>query len=276
MLKRIIMLLSTLCLLFLSGCHAVKPPLIFDNYSILLENEKWYFVTDSIEKPAYPADPAPNSYDHTALSYHTPRFSSLKEMHDKFTTGSLDAELLSSLVTYYCDDSGMWEICDLNHLFDCQLPGDVTAESVLLYGTTYSWTLKSEIFTNGTMMFCTQEEYDKHFDHYSGDQNGNPPGAITIHAKEQISDRNATEYHYSNNIGEFKLLKYQIKLRDKSLYITEKYQLSLPGGNTETDIVPRTLEISIEENGVLAHIWLDGLCQRPTIQWITFFGLNPF
>lgn len=268
MVKRISVIGLVLCLLLAVGYAFVKLrkipqielPLVFEDYSIIEENGNWYVITEMLPEPTRPIS---GTFVHNAIL--APTFTSLEEMRQTLISGALSESEVDMIQR---DHAGKWEICNLNELFDCTLPKNVSIQYCGPSGAACFWLLKSDIFSSGSIRWLPKEQYDEN---YSKDYLRVGKNAYSA---ENISDRNATEYLCNTGNFKYKYLKYQIESQGKTIYVVEEYLLA---SNSQIDriseSIPNRITLFIEENGAFAYAKLYDLEDRPSVKWLSAFGL---
>jgi len=201
-----------------------------------------------------------------------PIFRNLKEMKSNILEGSIDEKYLKGLQRF-ANEEYVLEICDLDSLSDVRLPNDVTLDHVTWHGKDYSYSIAWNCGT-GSVRYLTEDEY------YS---NALPEcskldlvDSVKIRYTEYIEDRQANATVYMAGHQLYTNLLYQIVDENRILYVSETYVGGADGGYP-----PRTIRICGEENGVYFYGFFliaydDPAAVRPSVEWLSSFGLTPY
>lgn len=202
-----------------------------------------------------------------------PTFSSVVEMKNDIENNNLSEQELYTIRTHYAKD-GLWEICDLDNLYDARLPGETSIKQIALRGKSYSFTLENYIAASCFINCLDEADYNKAFEE---EYLGFPNEHEEVIWEEQTEDRNATIKYFRTEAGVFKRLEYTLQQDGRMLYVIEEYILSFYTGSKPTsDTIPRTVTVYGEENGGYYKVWVLEPVERPSVEWITSFGLVPF
>jgi len=232
-----------------------------DSYTLFWEGEKCYmqrhpensggsFEADALRKAYYPI------------------FSSLSEMQQKLKAGDLSEKEIAELMRYAPENTGIVEICNINKLYEAVYPENFEVEHIMFTGKSYSFesgTGKSDNRINGFIRYLSQDSYEKLFD---DDYNRTIGGVgITVLSVEQVADRNAEVLRFYNIVGtESCRVRYTNETDHGTQYVLERY---------EKDTL-RSIRIFGISNGAYYDVYLTDLKERPSIEWLSSFGLREY
>ncbi len=203
-------------------------------------------------------------------------FTSIGQMKRKIESCAFDDNEFLLIQHLSRKNFGLLEICDLNNLYDVRTPQDVTLSSISWTFDSYTFYLESQIapsfsidcHTPKDYKYCLVENYT-----YCPSPHSNAYGR----QEEKISDRNATQIFYQTDVSTFKTLKYEIKEENRTLYVAEKYRLTSSNPRIETSrTVPYHIDVFIEENGAFVHMHIYEPTERPSVEWLSSFGVTPY
>jgi len=228
-----------------------------EKYTLFWEGEKCYMQ-------GHPGNSS-NAFEGDALGKaYYPTFSSLSEMQQKLKTGDLAPEEIAELMRYAPKNTNIVEICNINKLYEAMYPENIEVEYIMFTGRAYSYELGNSI--TGSITYLCQEEYERLYDA----QYIHPLGksGITILSVEQVDDRNAEVLRYDNlSLGiECSHVRYTNKTDHGTQYILELYA-------EDTLISIKVFGVS---NGAYYRVSLHDLEERPSIEWLSSFGLREY
>lgn len=271
-------------LLALAGCSSeADVPTHYDTpmYSITVENGQYLLTPKSTtsDETVPSSVGAPSSID-TCSSLLFPSFSSVAEMRQSIITGSYtEGEYgvlyMNALTSSSDNEDGTIEICDLNKLHDCTMPADMDTKYISWYGDYYAFALTGETSEWGAIIYGDTEGYTDTFNEEYMDFLSNPN--VTVTKQEQIEDRAATVYYGFTDIAELKDICYEIREGDKHIFVREKYLL-----DADHDLMKKssTVPSSIDVWGTDGDEYFYGsffhLSERPSVEWLSEFGLTPY
>ena len=246
-------------------------------YSIIEENGSYYLnFSDGNEPPEWYSSQAAGLL-----------FDSLAEMQDSFLNNKLEEHQINQIKDVFSKDSqGRIQICDMNRLQRPVLPSDLAPGMVELTGQNYAFFVnsihadsvssESPILSAGSYFQClTKESYDRIFER----EYENLFERDTVHLTSTTAgpDRNSTVYDYYTNSSELRQIRYVLTVGSKTLYIDEGYRLNIVDDRLPvSDTVPSRIEIFGCDNGRYFHVYLSGFSERPSVEWLSSFGLTDF
>ena len=236
-------------------------PLENYNYDIVVKRGKYYIVfEEGIEGSTI------------GLETTTVEFSSLKELKDTILNKTFDRAQLDKMNRVFPKDENGIMICNPNKLYEPVLPNKMKIREVHLSGLSYFFAIEEIGVANGFFQYHTSEEYREVFKRDYEEYFFNPLMHITD--RRQVADRDAVITYYNTSKAELKTIQYQIG----GLYILEDYILSCTnaGGLTVSDTVPNSVKIYGKKNGLCFVLSLHGFEERPTVEWLSSFGIREF
>ena len=232
------------------------------NYDVVEKNGKYYIVfeEEEIEGSTGGGDSA------------TVEFSSLKELKNTILNKTFDRAQLDKINRVFSKDENGVMICNPHKLYEPVLPNKMKTEEVHWYGSSYYFAIEEAGGANGFFQYLTNEEYQEVFKRDYEKYFVNP--LMHVNDRMQVADRDAVITYYNTKRAEFKAIQYQIG----DLYILEDYILSCTyaGGPTVSDTVPNSVDIFGQRNGVYFEVRLYGFKSRPTVEWLSGFGIREF
>lgn len=197
------------------------------------------------------------------------KFSSMREMVNDINTGNFTPKEMETIGSFWRNEDDKIEICDMSKLYVACYPVAFSRSSVSWYGRTYTFHVAAG--DNGPYGFINpmdQEEYEnevnmcKNFGEYV---------RAEITAVITETERNATVYEYVTGQGrECRVKYYEIDGGDKVLHIRETYALE------ENSSVPSFMNIYGRMNGKCFNVYISNLLERPSVEWLSEFGLREY
>jgi len=100
---------------------------------------------------------------------------------------------------------------------------------------------------------------------------------FSIISDKTVSDRNAREVHYMTKAAELRVVYYELKIGQASLYVLEHYVINYFGSSNDrtSNTVPKYVEIfwNDGEHNYAGVIWTSN--ERPSVEWLSSFQLVP-
>ncbi len=214
------------------------------------------------------------------------RFKSLSDMKDTFVNQKLTAQQIKRIKQYFPKDENGILICDLSQLYQPALPSNLrTYYDIELIGESYTFTVadtsvdpsaEEAVGTITGSFLCTnQETYELHYaEEFSGDFDN-------LTSPKSVADRNATVYEYTTTRGTFRVIQYEVTDGEKTLQVSEHYSLVYTEDAFGTDLpisetVPNRINIFGTQDGKYFEVTLAFLAERPTMEWLSSFGLSEY
>lgn len=218
---------------------------------------------------------SPITYDTTCCSYlNLPNFTSIAEMRHGIIAGPLSESELASLAYKASNTEGEIVICDPDELYECTTPEEFDLEYISWYGRYYAFQLTGETSDGGVTCF-DQETYSKDFQYNYQDFLTN--SLITVTEQTNTPDRSATVYYCKTRVAKLKYICYEISVGNKKMYVQEEYLLESQNSDYPvSDHIPSSIQFWGTENGVYFYGYLYDLTERPSVQWLSQFGLVPY
>lgn len=273
--KRMIGLILLLSLLVCMSSCGGKALYSNDYYNIVsIDGQYQVLFTDKLSKELG------KKADSTTLMCEYidyPEFSGVREMCDAIKQGAIDAKDLKGLHKLYEIRNHTLEMFDIENPMDAVLPEDVQIKHVAWAGKYCYFPLETDISAVASLYWYKEDQMEEVFEaKYENALNEYQ----VILGTTNIPDRNAVEIRYNNETGWYKLLRYEIVEKDRKLYIQEHYTLdraeSAPSYNgTISGEIPNQVEIfgfGEEACFYAGFLYLD---ERPSVEWLTSFGLTP-
>lgn len=248
-----------LCLVFLlTQCR--KPEIIaeFDLYSIGVLDGQYYLITDVL-------------YQQKDDMYSTevpPSFDSIYELVDSVTNGKLTKSELerATLLFPYASRYGI-EICNFDNLCQPVFPEGFFVSEVEWNGMKYSVHISetegSSIGNLSSIQVVPEDEYRSRYQYHFENQFED----ITIDRVEHISDRNAEVIYWDN---ESKInIRYSFQQEETKYTVNEFY-------NDESSLIPRKIDIYMENGDYFAYTTLLHPTERPSEEWLREFNLEKY
>lgn len=258
------------CILMFFLLNKTDGALEYDDYDLIKENGKTYIslhINDTKEENS------PNVEGSYSVALPPPpTFLSVAEMKKSIEKGGLTLATLKSVQERYAQE-GVWEICDLDNLYDVRLPDGVSVKNITMRGTNYTFNLNCQIADYCGVTYCDESYYNKEFQEEYLDF---PNELQEVTWEETTEDRNATVIYYQNETGQYRCEKYTIPQDERSLYVIERYGMIRYMDDGETsDTIPRTVWIFGEENGVYYTVYVHHPTERPSVEWLKSIELVP-
>lgn len=270
--RALIVILSSI-LLILTGCAAESAPAetfhaIYDNYSVSEEGENW-LVNITNEATISQADQQVLA----SLS-----FDSLEDMRNRIMNNLLtEGELAIMQSSFPKTEDGNVIVPNMNDLYQPILPDDLGCAQVGLCGTTYTFHLDANsLLGSGYVHFYDDEAYDNVFaEQYT---NFFDNERITVVESWQDEDRSSTVTLYTTNAGTFHHVIYTISNNGKDIIVSETYCIESKNSILlkASDTVPYRMNVFVQDNGNKCRIYLTRLTERPSVEWLSSFGVEEY
>lgn len=278
--QKFIQMIAFILMIILSGC-ASEPAKVTDfeastQYSITQNNGKYYLNFSDGNNP-------PKGYSSQCADIE---FSSLTEMRNAFLNNKLSENQVNVIKDAFPKDSeNRILICDMNQLYQPILPFDLVQNGVFLSGECYSFTLihpevdpasiESLNMPYGNFHYLTKELYDRDFEYEY--ENLFERDTISLKSTTAGEDRNSLVYDYTTNAGNLRQIRYVLTDNTKTLYIDETYILNMTTDVLPTsDTIPHRVDVYGIDNGRYFSITLFGFTERPSMEWLSSFGLTEY
>lgn len=213
-------------------------------------------------------------------------FPSLGEMKDAFLNNRLSDRQIQTMKKGFPKDENGIIIPDMNELYEPTLPDDLTTcLDITLNGSSYSFYLyhpsvdptSAEALdtTYGMFSVVSQEIFDRNY------ANELSFLEYTVGSQTKVEDRDATVYKYYSRSGAFQLITYDLSVGDKVLHICEKYTVDWYDSSFLPDrpisySIPYSIQIYGCENGQYFEVLLHNTSERPSVEWLSSFGLTEY
>lgn len=287
--KRCLLVLIVLVftLNFWTGCSSKmeKPTEICKEYhnsyySIINENGRYYLIP----KTEVGVQGNTTSVDvYRVLLF--PQFASVADMRQGIITGSYmeEDELLAEAYLFSFDyqaDNEVStindiEICNIDNLYECILPTDLTTRYIEWHGKDYVYKVYGETAT-GWIYCCDVDQYTAELSSEYKEFLYNPD--VTVTEQWDTEERNASVYYVTTVHGnKLKYICYEIQEGDKRVFIQETYALELDHDLTEPSAdVPTMVYFWGTDNSGYFTGWLSDMSERPSLEWLSQFGLREY
>lgn len=260
------LLLLCLSFLLLTSCKLDSCIIVeYDTYTI--EKKDGVYSLHFKNDPESPADPIKES---ASGGYSNPHFSSVTEMKEFVLSGQLSETQLYALkigALYNKNDDGSLKLCNLDALYDVRLPENVDIEEVIWKGFCYDFDFESDDGPYGYIGYCDEYSYDREYqDHYVNIMEGQYGGS-----EWQVEERNATVTRHSNTTGSYTTIRYKIESGEWTVHVRELHK----GGYWE-ESTPVHIYLFGNNGTEYFDGWIAGFTERPSVQWLSSFGLTPY
>lgn len=200
-------------------------------------------------------------------------FKSLEELRDTIINSKFtDSQLNIIRMDFVDKDTKKIQICNPNKLYQAVYPEKFEVTMFIWEGLTYSWILDSEE-SYLSMSYITKEDFDSLYK-----QDISEIGELaTVTKTEKIDDRNSNVSYYTTVAGEFKRVCYKLEQGEKTLYVAETYYLKGYTDYIKNNVlldVPKSITILGKQNNEYFRVYLSGVEQRPSIEYLFEFGLK--
>ena len=173
------------------------------------------------------------------------------------------------------------EICDINQLFEPIYPESFDTYTVKWMFTFYEFHMEdTKSGINVEVRNLRQEVFERLIAEMQ-----NWPETLVLYAyvdttedvrTEREAERNAMVYYWDTRSGkEKKECIYTIEKDGQIFYVYEQYSLSEGDGEFSAE-VPQEVSVYGEYNGQYYSVDGSGFTERPSIEWLTSFGMVPY
>ena len=192
-------------------------------------------------------------------------FETVDAMVTAIRTNSLSPDQCETIRNSFPQDENGIRIVDLDHVFDAVLPDEMIIQDVVWEGPSYAFEFDDENGVFGNLRVLTKEDYETLYaDQYTAffDRAG-----ITVLSRGNVADRNAEVVLYEAQDGTRQAIRYVLPNG-----VTVVETCSAPGGTPSA--IPVTVELYGETDAAAFYAELYELTERPTVEWLSRFGLT--
>ncbi len=192
-------------------------------------------------------------------------FETVDAMVTAIRTNSLSPDQCETIRNSFPQDENGIRIVDLDHVFDAALPDELISRGVVWEGPSYAFEFDDENSVLGNLRVLTKEDYETLYaDQYTAffDRAG-----ITVLSRGNVADRNAEAVLYESPDGTLRAIRYALA---NGVTVVETY--FAPGGTSSA--IPVTVELYGETDAAAFYAELYELTERPTVEWLSRFGLT--
>lgn len=192
-------------------------------------------------------------------------FETVDAMVTAIRTNSLSPDQCETIRNSFPQDENGIRIVDLDHVFDAALPDELISRGVVWEGPSYTFEFNDENGVFGNLRVLTKEDYDTLYaDQYTAffDRAG-----ITVLSRGNVADRDAEVVLYEAQDGTRRAIRYALA---NGVTVVETY--FAPGGTSSA--IPVTVELYGETDAAAFYAELYELTKRPTVEWLSRFGLT--
>ena len=192
-------------------------------------------------------------------------FETVDAMVTAIRTNSLSPAQCETIRNSFPQDENGIRIVDLDHVFDAALPDELISRGVIWEGPSYAFEFDDENGVSGNLRVLTKEDYETLYaDQYTAffDRAG-----ITVLSRGNVADRNAEVVLYEAQDGTRRAIRYALA---NGVTVVETY--FAPGGTSSA--IPVTVELYGETDAAAFYAELYELTERPTVEWLSRFGLT--
>lgn len=254
--KTLCFLVLFVFLLSLVGCSTPSSEEA-RRYDIIQEDGAYYLLLHP---------PVPLRPNHTIDPRPEIVFSSINELRWDILTQNF-SEKEWTMLYYFARaslDRSEQKIPIFDHIYRPILPDSTNIDEISWYGKRYSVSIECEEASNVQFNpFLTEQGYQEELDYY---QNFNTASNYNITSTSFDPERSATVYQYSVGSMEQRLVYYSATNNGIEYHIAETY------GSPEST-VPADIRIYANDNGLCFSIYMSNLTLRPSVEWLTSFGI---
>ena len=192
-------------------------------------------------------------------------FETVDAMVTAIRTNSLSPDQCETIRNSFPQDENGIRIVDLDHVYDAVLPDELISMGVEWEGPSYTFEFYDENGVFGNLRVLTKEDYETLYaDQYTAffDRAG-----ITVLSRGNVADRNAEAVLYEAHDGTRRAIRYALA---NGVTVVETY--FAPGGTSSA--IPVTVELYGETDAAAFYAKLYELTERPTVEWLSRFGLT--
>ena len=192
-------------------------------------------------------------------------FNTVDEMVAAIRSNSLSAVQCEIIRNSFPQNGNGFLVIDLDHVYNATLPDELTVGGVDWEGPSYTFEFYDENGVFGNLRVLTKEDYETLYaDQYTAffDRAG-----ITVLSRENVAERNAEVILYETADGTYRAIRYALS---NGATVVETY--SAPGGTPLAS--PDTVELYRETGSAAFYAELYELTERPTVEWLSKFGLQ--
>lgn len=170
-----------------------------------------------------------------------------------------------------CDGRDYLQMFDPDVLYDVRLPFGMEVEKVYWEGDGYTFKADGFLSPGASVDYFYHEEafkvtFDRVYTNFLSDGD-------TVISEKQVKNRNATVYEIENQYdSRFVVVQYTIEKADRTLYVHEEYD-SVEDYKRRK---PEDIYIFGEENGGYFQVDCYSVKIRPSVAWLSSFGLEPY
>lgn len=276
----IMMVVVSLLCVGLTGCTAKQETKQYttDLYTINVCGDSCYILIDE-EKWNEKQE---NSLMQDCEVAVYPEFTTMKEMRQAIITGSFtereQEQLMKIMKLAERNADGGIEIFNVDKLNECVLPSGMNVEYILWMARSYYFHVSGPGKITGGFYCVNKEVFDNDMNTQYRSFLVNE--YLTVTAQEFDEEREATVYYTANGSGgKSKYCCYEILEGTKRIVVEESYLLESAterGKGKESDMVPDQVTIWIEDEVGYAFALLFGFEERPSVEWLSQFGLREY
>ena len=242
-----------------------------ESYKMYIEDGKWY-----IELKEEVFDSVISTNDFYISVVARPFYDSAADMKKVLTSKELPDGFIKTCKGWFVEDGRKrLEIGDPNKICELKTPEGLTYDAVGVDVTCYGFHFnKGE--TTGTIYTGNKESYDRSFEkeYVSFPSNGN-----MVTSETTTEERNARIVFSSNSVTDQKHIFYKITAGESEIYVIEQYILKYYDVDDEdedtSDTVPSKIYLYGNDGANYWFGWFRGVKERPTVEWLSSFGLEP-
>lgn len=159
-------------------------------------------------------------------------------------------------------------VFDIDHAYDAEIPTGFRVESVWWYGPFYTFELIDTSNCHATLTPMTRDyyqarfarEYETFFDREQ----------IRVTKRELVDDRNAEIIWFETDLATLKQIRYTLS---NGVIVEEEYRLTSRINAQVSETVPLMINLFGEMNGSCFCVTIGGLNDRPSVEWLSQFGV---
>ena len=199
-------------------------------------------------------------------------FGSLDELIDKIRNNRFEEREHNVIRTAFRRDENGVLLFDLDHPFYPVLPSGVQTTGVEWAGQGYSYSLSAvsgdrsfgylHVLPRQSYLATFQREYEALFDRPQ----------ITVTARTRTEDRNAEIVLFSTSSADQQRIRYTLP---NGVIVDEQYVLkSYTSLLKASALIPQMIHLYYESERCCFTVSIFGLTERPSVEWLSRFGLS--
>lgn len=260
-LTALVLFVTVLLTMCATGCKPDNCIADTEYYTLYKENGKYY-----LEFKTVLPDRDPSLLETSFVTYD--KVSSIGEMKQKILAGDFSAEGMKAL---RLGSPNTMEVCNLENLYEVQLPTGQAVRHITWKGMVYHFELEQ----TGYVECITREAYENRLDLlYTNAIKKDIP----VEYEETGRDGKTVLKRYQHGAT---LIRHDLSSEEKELYAVEifdsaGFRLEYVDTCPATELIPDRIRFFGKMNGAYFYGYLSDLPSRPSVEWLSSFGLTPY